>query len=201
MNEEEKIQPDETAASEDEGRPPVDPHNKLYTVISLLIFAVLYFGWGYVKDNFTFRYSLFCDELTAESSAVITEEIFENSTPPEEITLKFARYNKNFDRDSLYAAFELPESYFEDGTEDFAEKYLPFIAGDPEIDVRLTVFSRPDNVPDYVYGDSYVSIDDPNQSCMIYEQDGSYMAVFRLSGYDGIIISILRENGVKIPVR
>ena len=30
-------------AGEEEQRPPVDPHNKLYTVISLLIFAVIYY--------------------------------------------------------------------------------------------------------------------------------------------------------------
>ena len=47
--------------NEDEGRPPVDPKNKLYTVISLLIFAVLYAGWYFIKDNFTLTYALYAE--------------------------------------------------------------------------------------------------------------------------------------------
>ena len=60
---------------EDEGRPPVDPKNKLYTVISLLIFAVLYAGWYFIKDNFTLTYALYADSLTESQMAQVMNEL------------------------------------------------------------------------------------------------------------------------------
>lgn len=201
MNEEEKEQTAGAIPDEADGRPPVDPKNKLYTVISLLIFAVIYVGGEYVKDNFTLRYALFCDSFTSAEETAITEEVFGDTEIPPGTSLKFARYHRNFDRDCFYAAFEVPEEYFEDGTEKFAEERLPYAVGDPEEDVRLTVFSRPDNVPDFVYGDSYVCIDDPKKSCMIYGGEDGFTAVFQAAGYEGAGVDILRESGVKIPVR
>ena len=51
--------------------------------------------------------------------------------------------------------------------------------------LRLTVYPEADAVPDYVYGDRYVCTDDPRITCMVYEEDDSVKAVFRIADYSG----------------
>ena len=170
------------AHDEDEGRPPVDPKNKLYTFLSLLIFAVLYLGWQLIKGNIYFSYALFADSFTPEERAAVISEIPMLSLP-EGAELSYARLHRNFDGNCFYAAFSLPEELAED--EEFPESFIPFPCGDPEIDIRMTVYPENGAVPDYVYGDCYVNIGDPRMSCMIYEDGDRYTAVFRISGYSG----------------
>lgn len=49
--------------NDEDTRPPVDPKNKLYTFISLLIFAVLYIGWQIIKANVYFSSALYADDF------------------------------------------------------------------------------------------------------------------------------------------
>lgn len=182
---------------EDEGRPPVDPKNKLYTFLSLLIFAVLYVGWQLIKGNIYFSYALYSDALTPEEQAAVICEI-PMLSPPEGAELLYARLHRNFDGNSFYAAFSLPEGMADD--EEFPESFIPFPFGDPEKDIRMTVYPHEGVVPDYVYGDCYVNIGDPKMSCMIYEDGDSYTAVFRISGYSGDIGRRL-DSWEKTPVK
>lgn len=167
---------------EEGGRPPVDPKNKLYTVISLLIFAVLYFGWGFIKDNLFVPYSLYDDSFSESDTELIIRELgIENL--PRGVTLKYARLHKYHDQDAFYAAFSLPAELAE--KEDFASLFIPYRYGDALTDERLTVYPDSSDVPDFVYGDNYICIDDPSESCFIYRENEEYTAVFRISGYSG----------------
>ncbi|MGN1105213.1 MAG: hypothetical protein ACI4RH_01075 [Huintestinicola sp.] len=178
-------------------RPAPDPKNKLYTFLTLLIFAVLYFGWQLVKDNFYFSYALYADCFTAEEKAAVMAELpqLDEALQAE---LKYVRLHKNLDRNSLYAAFYLPVGSAED--DEVTEKLISFPSGDPEYDIRMTVYPDPDAVPDYVYGDCYVSTEDPKLSCMIYSEGDFCIAVFRIADYSGDITRRI-ENWEKIPVK
>ncbi len=182
---------------EDEGRPPVDPKNKLYTVISLLIFAVLYAGWYFIKDNFTLTYALYADSLTESQMAQVMNEL-ELSELPEGAELSYARMHRNFDSDTLYAEFRLPDGFTED--EDFAEALIPYEYGNVAEDERFTVYPTPDMNADFVYGDSYVCIDNPMKSCLIYEGDDGTYALFRTDDCDPSVKTAFKD-GVKIPVK
>lgn len=182
--------------NDEDTRPPVDPKNKLYTFLSLLIFAVLYIGWQIIKANVYFSFALYADEFSEEEKAAVIGELplsqeFGGSE------LRYARLHKNFDGNSFYAAVSLPDI---SEYEELSDTVLTFPYGDPEYDSRLTVYPDSDIVPDYVYGDSYVSTDDPRVSCMIYSEDGGYVAVFRIADYSGNIKNRV-EGWEKIPVK
>jgi len=183
--------------NDDDSRPPVDPKNKLYTVISLLIFAVLYVGWYFIKENITFTYALYADSLNETQTEQILNEL-EITQLPEGTKLSFARLHKNFDSNILYAQFLLPDGFTED--EGFAEALIPYEYGNVAEDERFTIYPTPDMTADYVYGDSYVCIDDPFKSCLIYESDGETYALFRTDDYDSSIKDAFKD-GIKIPVK
>ena len=166
--------------NEDEGRPPVDPKNKLYTVISLLIFAVLYAGWYFIKDNFTLTYALYANSLTESQMAQVMNEL-ELTELPEGAELSYARMHRNFDSDTLYAEFRLPDGFTED--EDFAEVLIPYEYGNVAEDERFTVYPTPDMNADFVYGGD----------------DGTY-ALFRTDDCDPSVKTAFKD-GVKIPVK
>ena len=180
MNEDtEKVLAEENEEAPDEGRPPVDPNNKLYTFISLLIFAVIYFGGGFIKDSLTLTKTLYSDKLSEADIAAVSSEMTElfgqwDKAPD------YVRLHKNFDGNSLYIGFTMPHN--EDDTDEIA---MPFPCGYPESDIRLTVYPEADAVPDYVYGDRYVCTDDPRITCMVYEEDDYVKAVFRIADYSG----------------
>ncbi|WP_432649859.1 hypothetical protein [Huintestinicola sp.] len=178
-------------------RPAPDPKNKLYTFLSLLIFAVLYIGWQLIKGHIYFSCALYSDDFSAEERAAVMSEIPQFDTDLQ-AELKYARLHKNFDGSSFYAAFSLPTETAED--EELIEKLISFPCGDPEYDIRMTVYPDPDVIPDYVYGDSYVSTEDPKISCMVYSEGDSCTAVFRIADYSGDIERRIGE-WEKIPVK
>lgn len=185
----------ETENNED-SRPPVDPKNKLYTFLSLLIFAVLYIVWQLIKSNVYFSYALYADDFSEEERAAVVGEI---SMPQgfEGAELRYARLHRNFDGNSFYAAFFINDI---SEYEELPDTLITFPYGDPEYDSRLTVYPDPDVIPDYVYGNSYVSTDDPGVRCMIYSENNGYTAVFRIADYTGNIRNRV-DNWEKIPVR
>ncbi|MGN0637420.1 MAG: hypothetical protein ACI4J0_03525 [Huintestinicola sp.] len=178
-------------------RPAADPKNKLYTFLSLLIFAVIYIGWQLIKGNIYFSYALYADDFSPEEQAAVIAEL-PQFDPQLQAELKYARLHKNFDGNCFYAAFSLPADISED--EELIDRLISFPCGDPGYDIRMTVYPDPDVIPDYVYGDCYVSTEDPKISCMIYSEGDSCTAVFRIADYSG---DIGRRVGdwEKIPVK
>ncbi len=194
-NNNQNISENEQTAVE-ESRPPVDPKNKLYTVISLLIFAVLYTGMEFLKANFTLSYALYDDMPSAENLTVILREIGMEQLP-EGYSFRYARLHNNFDSNTLYIALSLPEDTEEPSE---IEEYIPYSFGNIVEDERFTVYPDADMTAEYVYGNSYVCMDDPMESCLVYEDEDGYTAVFRVNDYDSKIKSALSE-GVKISVK
>ena len=84
--------------------------------------------------------------------------------------------------------------------EDFAEVLIPYEYGNVAEDERFTVYPTPDMNADFVYGDSYVCIDNPMKSCLIYEGDDGTYALFRTDDCDPSVKTAFKD-GVKIPVK
>lgn len=180
---------------EDEGRPPVDPKNKLYTFLSLLIFAVGYLGYHYIADNFSIEAAYFLESPPAETASLISEEICEGL--PEGSKLLYARLHSHFDDNAVYCAFSLPPEIKEPAD---LEEYIPYEWGDPVRDERFTIFPNANMTPDYVFGDSYVSREDPKIYCVVYENGDSLAAVFRTTEYSRRLQDMLMD-GVRINAR
>lgn len=174
------------ADDEDNPRPPVDPKNKLYTVISLLIFAVLYTGWQLIKDNIALSYSLYKDSFTEKEYELILDSTG-YEVLPNGISIKCARINKGFDGNRLYIDLICPSDYANSADEDEYDNIaavLPFTSGDPEKDVRYMIFPYEDLRTDYVYADAYVDVISPQHMCIVYEYNGETIIQLRLTDYD-----------------
>lgn len=199
--EKEKTSAEAAESAEDEGRPPVDPKNKLYTVISLLIFAVGYVGIQLLKENFTLTYALYDNMPAANDLTCILREI-DMDEMPEEYHFRYARLHKNFDDNALYISVALPsdaESMEEASA--YAERIIPYDYGNVVEDECFTVYPYADMNADYVYGNCYVCVDDPKKSCLVYEdENGGYTAMFRTHDYDSKIPSAL-GGGEKIKIK
>ena len=183
--------------SEEEQRPPVDPHNKLYTVISLLIFAVIYFGGGYIKDNFTMTYAMYADSWSEGDKTILLREIGMDSLP-EGVETEYARLHRLSGGDTLYIALSVSPELSE--SESFPDCIIPYEYGNVTYDERFTVYPSADMTADYVYGDLYVCIDDPAVSCLIYDNGDGCTAVFTTDDFDSKVKSTFGK-GVKIPVK
>lgn len=178
--------------NDDEGRPPVDPNNKLYTVLSLLIFAVVYIGWNYLKSSVSFTYALYEDEPSESCMAIVLREIRMDELP-DGFQVDYLRLNRGFDEDAFYISLLLPEDMSE---EDFLS-YIPYEYGNVIEDERFSVYPHEDMDAHYVFGNCYVCIEDPQKSCLIYEENGVLYARFRTADYSEKIPLAMKE-GVKL---
>lgn len=178
----------------DEERPPRDPKNGLYTVLSLLIFAVCYIGYRLISANITLVYALH-EEAPHEQLRKAVYQQMDIGYMPEGAELMYIRLHRNFDEDRLYVSFSLPDDIDE---EEFAERYIPYECGNTVIDERFAVYPEPDRKADYVFGDLYVNREDPLTSCLIYEDSGQRIAVFSTDKYDKNISSLFECDKIKV---
>lgn len=178
-------------------RPVPDPKNKLYVVISLLIFAVLYFGWNLLKENITFSYSMYLDSFSAEAEERVLAQMGLERLP-DGAELDYARFHSNFGSDCFYAAVTLSEEFA--GSEDFPDGLISFEYGDVVYDSRFTVYPEAEPKADYIYGDCYVCIDDPSEYFVIYEENDSYTAVYSTKDISREAESIF-DGCEKIPMK
>ncbi|MBQ5312270.1 MAG: hypothetical protein ILP19_09585 [Oscillospiraceae bacterium] len=181
MDDEKDLSRDEN----EEDRPPKDPKNGLYTVLSLLIFAVCYIGYRFISANISFVYALHEDTPGDQLRAAVCQQM--DVTLPEGAELLYIRLHRNFDADRLYLSLALPDDMTE---EDFAERFIPYRCGNTVVDERFTVYPQADRKADYIFGDQYVNIDDPLTACLIYEDNGRLIAVFSTDDYDKSISTL-----------
>ena len=155
-------------------RPKKDPLNWLYTLISLAIFAVGYFGVDYIKSNLFLPYSQTASVFTTETEALLIAET-ETPLPTGGAFISSARLSSGTDSDLLHV-------WYKDigDTEKFAD-LLGFEYGDVLTSQRCAVFRDESFDETYVFADIYVSVDDPGLSCLVYEYEGSSYAEFRKS--------------------
>lgn len=178
--------------NDDEGRPPVDPNNKLYTVLSLLIFAVLYIGWNYLKSSVSFTYALYENDPSESCMAIVLREIDMDGLP-DGFEVDYLRLNRGFDENAFYISLQLPEDMSE---EDFLS-YIPYEYGNIIEDERFNIYPHDDMDAHYVFGNCYVCVEDPKKSCLIYEEDGRLNARFRTADYSEEVPLAMKE-GVKL---
>ncbi|MGN1304720.1 MAG: hypothetical protein ACI4YB_06760 [Oscillospiraceae bacterium] len=136
----------------------------IYTIISILLFAVLYTGVQFAKHAMFRDYTITVDggSITAEQSEAIKEYTgfdFENI---EQLIL--TRENNAFSAEILYNTGEYSS---------FAEDFENYAEDDSDGENRLAVYPYGNSVPEYVYSRFFVNADAPDMRCYIYEYGGS----------------------------
>lgn len=194
------ISDDEELELNDEGipRPKPDPKNGLYTFLSLLIFAVLYVGVNFAKDNFFVPYTKTLTEFTERNITILNSEIdYEIMT---DYDISYAKLISGTGDDYLTVRYEI----------DSEEKFEELISEDfvCETDIngenlaeRVQVFENETMDTDFIYGVTYASSVYPELTLRIFEKDKKYYAEFVKKDYDKSVKSAFGEcEKVKINI-
>lgn len=142
--------------------------NMLYTMISIVLFCLVYFGEKGVIGIINRPYYM------VQNSEAVSEEnlslYFEESQISEDFGLIFenARLTKN---ESGYILSILFSGAVD--TEDFAENGILFNYGDPIEDISTEIYPYIENptLAEYENAIKYVNIDDPNNEILIFEHE------------------------------
>lgn len=135
----------------------------IYTIISILLFAVLYTGVQIAKHALFRDYTITVDgnSITSEQAESIkkyTNFDFENI---EQLIL--TRENNDFSAEILYNTGDYTS---------FAEDHENYAEDDSDGENRLAVYPYGNSVPEYVYSRYFVNADAPDMHCYVYEYDG-----------------------------
>lgn len=135
----------------------------IYTIISILLFAVLYTGVQIAKHALFRDYTITVDgnSITSEQAESVkkyTNFDFENI---EQLIL--TRENNAFFAEILYNTGDYT---------DFAEDYENYAEDDSDGENRLAVYPYGNSVPEYVYSRYFVNADAPDMRCYVYEYGG-----------------------------
>lgn len=135
----------------------------IYTIISILLFAVSYTGVQIAKHALFRDYTITVDgsSITSEQAESIkkyTNFDFENI---EQLIL--TRENNAFSAEILYNTGDYTN---------FAEDYENYAEDDSDGENRLAVYPYGNSVPEYVYSRYFVNIDAPDMRCYVYEYCG-----------------------------
>ena len=135
----------------------------IYTVVSIILFFILYFGVEFVSGKINAEYYMLIDgsELTAEQKDIISEYAAIDSTDIKGIRLE--RVNRN---STITVYFDKIGDI-----ETFAEDKILYEYGDVVEDLRVEIYPYDNENAEYAYAYSYVNIDNPNIYCYVYEFD------------------------------
>lgn len=136
----------------------------IYTIISILLFAVLYTGVQFAKHALFRDYTITVDggSITAEQSEAIKEYTGFDFGNIEQLILIME--NNAFSAEILYNTGEYSS---------FAEDFQNYAEDDSDGENRLAVYPYGNSVPEYVYSRYFVNADAPDMRCYIYEYGGS----------------------------
>ncbi|MBQ3919918.1 MAG: hypothetical protein II695_09600 [Oscillospiraceae bacterium] len=177
-----------------EKRPPRDPKNGLYTFLSVLIFIAGTIIFRLVGDNITLVYALHEGDPGEQLKTAALRQLNIDRLP-ERSDVLYVRMHRNFDEDRLYLAVRLPDGTDE---ESFVEEYIPYQCGNPVTDERFAVYPEADAKAHYIFGDRYVSVDDPLTACIIYKENDETVAVFSSAEYDHNISQLFSAGKIAI---
>lgn len=154
----------EEAVSEEEYHKEPKTNYVIYTIISILLFAVLYTGWQIAKKSLFRDYTVTVDgkSITSEQSDIIKDYTgldFENI---EQLIL--TRENNSFSAEILYNTGDYTT---------FAEDHENYAEDDSDGENRLAVYPYGNSVPEYVYSRYFVNVDSPDMRCYVYEYGGN----------------------------
>lgn len=142
----------------------------IYTVISVILFFIVYFGVDIISGRMNAEYYMKIDgtDLTDEQKQIISEYASIDSTDIKGIRLE--RVNRN----SIITVY----FYNAGDIETFAEERILYEYGDVVEDLRVEIYPYENEIAEYAYAYSYVNIDDPNIYCYVYEFEGESYADF-----------------------
>ncbi|MCM1329503.1 MAG: hypothetical protein NC253_08705 [Ruminococcus sp.] len=154
----------------------------LYTVISIALFCLVYFGGKGVMGMVNRPYSIlaYSENVGAERIA----ETFEigGISPGQSCTFESARLNKHEN------GYEFTMIFSGTGDlENFAEEGIAFEYGDIEEEVRTEIYPYRENpdLAEYVYAEKFVDMDSPNREIYLFEFEGETYAKY--VQYGGIV--------------
>lgn len=158
---------DEAVVHEEEYHKEPKINYIIYTIISILLFAVIYAGVSIAK-NYMFRdYTIVVDggSLVPEQFDAIKEYTDFDFDTIEQMTL--TRENNRFIAEILYNIGDY--STFSEDHENYAED-------ESNEEIRLTIYPYGNSVPEYVYASYFINTDVPDMRCYIYEyEDNNYL--------------------------
>lgn len=179
---ENEIESNETAAVSDSPIHEPKQNYVIYTIISILLFAALYSCWKFVVPKIFRDYTISVngDNLTAEQLETVKKCTEIDCESISEAVFQRTKGNASF------------VIYYEniDSEEDFVDNCIKFEYGDPEEDVRSEIYPYGNSVPEYVYGERYVNIGNPDVSCFVFEYNGGIYAEYRSSDVNAEITSL-----------
>lgn len=197
---EEKININEKAeeANEVEVHTPKNTKQQtiLYTIISIALFCLIYFGGKGLIGMIDRPYYMVCNsvDLTDE----LTEMHYEYASVSKEYGLEYE--NSRLEKDEKGYKLSILFSGIDD-VEDFAQKGILFNFGDAVEDIETEFYPYNDNLTlaEYVTAVKYVNNDNPNDEILIFEFNGKIYAEYQ--NYGGFVpteIKILFDGCEKV---
>lgn len=145
-------------------------NNVIYTVISVLIFALLYGVWHFAEAKLFRDYSMTVsgDRLSEEQLDIAAD--FSGISWDKVDHIRLDRTDGNTSAVICFRETGAPE--------DFADMAIMYEYGDISEDIRTEIYPYGNSVPEYVFADSYVNIDDPSRYCLVYSYNGENFAEY-----------------------
>lgn len=152
--------------------------NMLYTIISIGLFIVIYFGGSKALElvNRPYRIYRYPETVSEESLAELYDICGISAIQGIEFEGARLRKEGGFEVTALFSKIEDEEM--------FAEKYINFEYGDLLEDIRTEFYPYPENpsAAEYAYAVRYVDINDPNRYISVFEYDDTIYAQYTQMG-------------------
>lgn len=167
----------------------------LYTIISIALFCIIYFGGKAVIDSINKPYTMFRSASETSDELMLMQYNYANISEEYGLEYLYSELEKN---ESAYKISILFSGF--DDIEDFSENAILFEFGNAienvENEFYITYYPF---VKEYVTAIKYVDNDNPNNEILIYEYDGKLYAEFQ--SYGTLVstdIKILFDNCEKV---
>lgn len=142
--------------------------NMIYTIVSIGLFIVIYFGGGKIFEMINRPYRIYCYPETVSEERMA--ELYEicGILVAGDVEFEGARLRK----EGGYETTVLFSGIVDEGG--FAEDGIAFEYGDLLEDIRTEFYPYPENpsIAEYAYATRYVDINDPNRYISVFEYDG-----------------------------
>lgn len=170
-----------TAEAEDNGEKLCPRHytkqqNIFYTIVSIGLFFLLYFGVKGIASAANRPYYILADISSLGDEQVLDTFAVSGVSTEQGYSLYSARLDKNNGRYVLRTVF----SGISDG-KIFAESGISFEYGDVEEDIRIEFCPATENPGyiEYVYAEKFVDIEAPSRELYLFEWGGGLYAEYR----------------------
>ncbi len=146
----------------------------LYTVISVGLFIVIYFGGGKILELINRPYRIYCYPGTVSEEKLTDLYYICGISDTLDIKFEGARLRKEGGYETMVLFSGI------DDKESFAENCIVFEYGDIAEDIRTGFYPYPENpaLAEYAYAARYVDINDPNRYISVFEHGGELYAEY-----------------------